>query len=1405
MTVIGARENGQRGHPAMPVPTRERWQPLRAGLIDLFLYDYEEFRFRDGHLLLRGNNGTGKSKVLALMLPFLLDGDLSPHRVEPDGDPAKRMEWNLLLGGRYEERLGYTWLELGRLAEDGSPLCLTIGCGLKAVQGRGVAQRWLFVTTQRVGVDLWLVSPAGTALTRDRLIDAIGARGQVYDQAEAYRRAVDEQLFHLGPDRYDALVSLLIQLRQPQLSKRPNEERLSAALSEALTPLDQAVLSDVAEAFHDLEQQREELSGLQETRRHVDRFLERYRHYARIAARRQARVLRSAQADYETTNRQLGAVREQLQAAQAAEGQARERRDRLDGELRAARAAERELRESPEIKDLDRAEELAGVARGSAGGAAGRLAEAEGFLEAREEGHRQAARAAGESRSSVVADLGRAGEAASAAHVTRDHEALLAPLALPDGPAGPEGTRVGEEALRAAASAASAVADRRRAAAEHLRDLVDEALATVAALAAARGQLDRLEGERDGAAERRSAAEEAVATSAGALAEAWRDYARSTTELRLPDPDELLPGLLDWAGTLAGDNPAGPLLAAAGSAARNALAERRARALSTLEEAQRALGELVDERQRLLRGEHERPPAPYTRAPGVRDGRAGAPLWQVIDFREDVGPADQAGLEAALEASGLLDAWVTPNGRLLEPGSHDVVVTAGTAVWPNLGALLRPAIDRDDPQAGLVGEMTVQAVLEGIGLGAGSADTWVDPSGRWRLGVAEGAWAKRAARFVGRGAREAARRQRLAELAAEIQRAETAVSAAEATRDAVVARHRTLEAELGRAPSDQPVRDAHATLTVTSRELERKEEAVAGQWAAVAAAEERARDAVAARDQAAADLGLPADRPALTAVLDAVLDYQKATASLWPAARLHADRLRALLESRGEVAAARRQVDRRAEESKAAEREAAEAEARLETVRAAIGATVGELRARLQTMRDHIERLDGEHTRLGEALDRPDGLVMQVGRARGREEELLTSLDVNAGRRAGATAAFQRFARTGLLLAALPELELPAPDAPWAPDPAVRLARRVEQALAETDAEDHAWSRVLKEITTRFGELQESLSRHGHQAAADLSEERLVVSIVYQGQSRDPGDLVRLLGDEIDHRERLLSAKERELLEEHLVNEVASHLQELIGDAEAQVQRINEELVERPTSTGVKLRFRWEVRRDGPPGLAEARRRLLRQAADAWSPEDRIAVSAFLQQQIAAERARDDSGTWLEHLAAALDYRAWHRFTIERWQDGRWRSATGPASSGERVLTVTLPLFAAASAHYRSAQPAAPRLVLLDEAFAGVDDDARAKCMGLLATFDLDFVMTSEREWGCYPTVPGLAIHQLTRREGIDAVYVTCWEWDGRARTLVEPQRPPLRPPSTSTDGNSAAEADGAAPPAPGGQPLWSP
>ena len=178
-----------------------------------------------------------------------------------------------------------------------------------------------------------------------------------------------------------------------------------------------------------------------------------------------------------------------------------------------------------------------------------------------------------------------------------------------------------------------------------------------------------------------------------------------------------------------------------------------------------------------------------------------------------------------------------------------------------------------------------------------------------------------------------------------------------------------------------------------------------------------------------------------------------------------------------------------------------------------------------------------------------------------------------------------------------------------------------------------------------------------------------------------------------------------------------------------------------------------------PVGLEAARKRLLNASADLWTAEDRRVIGTMLQQRIAAERERgrcrlsgSGTGTLADQLARALDYRRWHRFRVERWQDGSWRKLSGPASSGERALGLTVPLFAAVASFYsQDGYTPAPRLMLLDEAFAGIDDAARAHCMGLIRAFDLDFVITSEREWACYAELPGVSICQLQRNEGIDA------------------------------------------------------
>jgi uncharacterized protein (TIGR02680 family) len=344
----------------LPTPTSERWKPLRAGLVDMFYYDAEEFHFHDGRLLLRGNNGTGKSKVLALTLPFLLDGELAPHRVEPDGDRQKRMEWNLLLGGRHPhpERIGYTWLEFGRAGRDGVTEFRTVGCGLKAVRDRGIARHWFFVTTQRVGSGFALMSPSRVPLTREKLRDALDGHGMLYERASDYRRAVDEALFGLGEHRYESLVNLLIQLRQPQLSKRPDERLLSKALTEALPPLGPDLISTVADAFRGLDEERDALRALEDAHGATEDFLGYYVRYAALASKRKAAGPRLAQSRYEHLNRDLAEAEQRYAAAESALGDAKARLEEAAAERSRLTARRDALQASPEMRHAERLKQI---------------------------------------------------------------------------------------------------------------------------------------------------------------------------------------------------------------------------------------------------------------------------------------------------------------------------------------------------------------------------------------------------------------------------------------------------------------------------------------------------------------------------------------------------------------------------------------------------------------------------------------------------------------------------------------------------------------------------------------------------------------------------------------------------------------------------------------------------------------------------------------------------------------------------------------------------------------------------------------------------------------------------------------------------------------------------------------
>ena len=243
-----------------------RWQANRIGLINFWYYDDQEYPFMKGRMLLRGSNGCGKSVTMQSVVPLLLDGNMSPERLDPFGSRDRKMSSYMLEeeDGR-EERTGYLYLEFKREKSD---TYLTIGMGIRARRGKPL-DKWYFSLTdgRRIGKDFFLYKETDekVTLSKRELENRVGEGGQVFDRQIEYMEYVNRQIFGFETgDEYKELVDLLIQLRTPKLSKDFKPSVINDILSDSLQPLSDEDLRPMSEAIENMDTMSMNLKTRQE-------------------------------------------------------------------------------------------------------------------------------------------------------------------------------------------------------------------------------------------------------------------------------------------------------------------------------------------------------------------------------------------------------------------------------------------------------------------------------------------------------------------------------------------------------------------------------------------------------------------------------------------------------------------------------------------------------------------------------------------------------------------------------------------------------------------------------------------------------------------------------------------------------------------------------------------------------------------------------------------------------------------------------------------------------------------------------------------------------------------------------------------------------------------------------------
>ncbi len=1402
----------------LPEPSRsDRWQLLRAGLVNLWEFDVAEYWLAGGRAQFVGQNQSGKSTLMALTSLILLAGDLDrelvdtfgqQHKtfryyVEPTGDPQDRRE-----PGPATAR-GWAWLEFARLGDDG-PRYFT--CLLYAQARRGVAgldTTWAVcdgTARVRAGLDLHQA-----AAVRPPAALAVVPGFRAAPEPGTYRAWVARELFGFtGPDRLDAVVRMLSVLRTPHLGQRLDPGFFTAQLRTALPAVEPAQIAGLAEGWDALDALARDRDQARTARDAVAAYL------ARAWSPWADTTLRGRADDLLASVARLDAADQAAAAAAAAVATARDQLAETAGQLQSARDARDRVEQgyedlliSPAYQDsADTAARVSGLQQAAARS-------------------RQAAADSAEEASQAQAALDR---------------------------------RSAEQ--KAASEATARVADQVAAAVRAVAAAAEPAgLPAAAADWAARGDLARLEAALREQREQVAAARPLLAAAAQArqqeeTAARWAVQAsaeRSRWVTRAGQAgdavDAALQALSDelegWAAKLGDDAPVAARRVGwiASAVEQSAQAEPRpvlagllrdtwlARLTASLRERAAVLEHDAEQRQHqaheqdeqaaehLLAAEPQPAPASrWIRRQRPAAGPDGTPLWRLLEPRDSVSPEVLAHIEAALDAAGLLEAWVTPDGAWL-PGrdGQDVVLTAATG-WPDttaafstLASVLQPAPDAG-PLASRVG-----ALLHAVGYQAAdgraplSYDYGVTADGRWHTPYTAGQAGvpEHGAELIGVATRRAARDRHAQDLRDQASAGRDEAARLRKTAAGLRERLAELESAAARAPGDAGLVRAVLARQAADDGLRRAETVRDRAEEDLARARASAQDAhtalarvLLAGPQAVAGPGAPAtdldERAGALGTAETAVAGLALARARQDAAQRAEDQARALYTETAQLAAAAAERASRALRHADQDQDVADnADEALDESGRDLRQAAREQRRRRDELAAAVDGLQAAHGRrmaVAAAAEVRQDTAGQQREQAGRARELALAawwVPVDAGLAAarGLPAAAGRTLAHALTQAEAARARIAPPGWPE-PDQGDSAARA---ALAA-----RAWAVVVGRPLAELRTVLESSGGRGV-ALQDPAEPgqlpEVAILVDGAGLASGPARAVAQLDQQITTLAERHDQVMNQVLADLLSSTFVEHLQDRQAAVTELISGVNRVLAQHPTGASATT---LRLRRQAAPGHEAAFAVLTAlepgpvaaagEPDRAESPRDQ--VRTFLEQQIRAAQDQGRSGPadWREHLSVLLDYRRWFDVVTDyRVGEGTWRPFTEEVhakdSGGGKAVTLLQPMLAALAALYAESG-SAPRPLWLDEAFTGVDDANRATMLGLLVTFDLDFVLAGPATLVTTAQVPSAAIWFISRAPAPDpGVDLSLMLWSGGrpvSAGVPEPRAQEPEPPAAT-------------------------
>ncbi|SFR09664.1 TIGR02680 family protein [Desulfoscipio geothermicus] len=1352
-----------------------RWQMNRAGIINFWYYDEAEFYMAGGRLILRGANGSGKSVTMQSFLPLVLDGDKRPWRLDPFGSKDRRIDYYLLLeaDSGHTDRTGYLYLEFYHPAQD---RYLTVGIGLRARRNSSGTGFWGFVITdnRRVGRDILLYETdysqgreTKIPLTRAQLEEVIGSGGQVVTEQGEYKRLVNKVLFGYEKlESFEELLDLLIQLRSPKLSKDFKPSTIYEILTGALPALQEDELRPLSEVLEDMDEINDRLNELAVHLMEAERLRQAYNRYNEYLLYNESRELLQQKKARDDRMREAGERRDKAAALDRELGERTAVREEAGAALERAKTEYQTLITSEAVEKRTELTRL--------------RAEQEDLGRNRDNCRR---------RLQMWRDkLARASEEKDT--LTEQLETLAA---------GQHDLLQGMEEVARDVDFGYHDTYHRRWGGDvpgdsslwpaWERDVREHQAKISRAVKLAREESNlksrRAQAEKEAslAREKREAEEDSIRREEDKFEQARREqeekifnWRRQLNRLSLADEDlHRIMQALTLFPEEPYENVKKPAMQAY-HAAREALTGERLQWRNKFEQHAGEKDRLTREWQQWKDLKEPEPPRSAAReySRNKRSG-AGAPLYALCEFRPELSEEQRAALESVLQQAGLLDAWVAPEGiGVLGPDEEETwLKPAPQLLRATLADYLVPTPPED---SGLTAEM-IDDILRTICLGSeagGPGEAVITRQGYYRLGALWGKAAiKERAEFIGKETRQRTRLAEMARLEELIEEEEKAMAACREQLDLLDAAAAGLEEDIKAFPGDEVLQEARRSLEKARLRLDTALEEEQRKNNILREVIKQLQEASARLHEHMKGWNIPRTERALEKAgeqMNTYRDYLGELKSLWT-------------EYRNALSALAR-VDRDLEEAgENAEHEESELTGLQERLRAVqhkievyrrlleeLG--IADIDRRLHELEQQQKELEKQIIQLNEQIT---GIKIDLAVAQKDAVEAARQLEQ------AQEALEQQTARWLVEWNRRLVLDWAAVEFDPADSPALfRAAGQVLQRYRDRYA-GKAYTELSDQLYDAFYNTRQALHDYAPETVKEDETGRLLVLFTRDRHNPVPPHLlVQELRELEEEQKHLLSRKDRELYEQIILHSVGKAIRDKIYRAEKWVRQMNGLMQQRETSSGLRLHLKWE-----PRAAASEKELDTAQLVQLLKTDPRQLRDEHIEQMIEHFRSRiaraklevDQRDTLRQWIFRLLDYRQWFRFTLYYEKGGQSRRELTDArfnvlSGGEKALSMYIPLFAAANSRYNDSRPDAPRIICLDEAFAGVDEENMRDMFELLTHLEFDYMMTSQVLWGCYDTVPKLSIYEVYRPQDVDYVTLIRYYWNGRRRLLVDEEQP---------------------------------